>query len=290
MGLSDDVASVLYGVHGVHFKLGAFEFHDHHFTQIGREIRNETILVVPDRTLPSSVPAAYNPALNYMCYRVDPADTSAKINAKDLWISSAFVHEATHAINDKLRRTTMSRIDNEVSAYFAQWIYLKFKAKVPDYYFNLHPFDKLGSLLGEFKLMAELAGALSPGTTLDVLADPLRKLTEKLRLLLSSSSDLYSEAAGLMSDDMLGVPIRCRLRKLDKAGKKLHVNVTTGNARSKGKAETVFKYNNDTGVYDKDGNPITSKFDDARLIYNADLMISCEKAGAEDEAVWVTVR
>ena len=54
-----------------------------------------------------------------------------------------------------------------------------------------------------------------------LLADPLRKLTEKLRRLLSSSPDLYGEGAGLMSDDMLGVPIRCRLRKLGKGGKEL---------------------------------------------------------------------
>lgn len=270
----DEVADCLTAVKGVDFYFDGIYVASQHFRHLATAIRNECIWVVGTRTLEAGTIAAYSPRQNCIYY-----DADARINLSDPFTVSTFVHEATHAVNDMFGRASIPRIDNEASAYIAQWQYLSFFSNIPEYYMNQGPFKRLASSLAVLKSLLALSDLIyGPGTRDLSGSEPL----QELRDALGADPALYKEVVGQISDDNQGIPFLGIIKKIDNK-----MNTLTCTVNGKDYTSQITK---NTSVTDPDGNQIVAGLRDKRFAVGTQVKIAREVAGSPYEASEVQLR
>lgn len=270
----NDIADVLSAVQGVDFFFDGIYIASPHFRQVAAAIRGDCIWVLGSHDLEAGTVAGYSAPRNTMYY-----DADAKIDLADPFTASSFVHEATHAINDMFGRASISRIDNEASAYIAQWQYLSFFAPIPEYYMTKGPFQRLANALSILKALMALADLLNGAGTKNLTGAGALK---ELRDALSSEPDLYKDVAGQISDDSRGIPFIGTIKKID-----TKANSMTVLAYGKDVTSTV---STRTWFGDAAGNDIVLGLKDKRFATGIEIKITRETAGFPDEASQIQLR
>ena len=264
-----DVADVLMAVQGVDFCFDNVYINSSHFHQVGNMIRKDCIWVVGSRTLEEGTLAQYSASDNTIRY---PAD--AHIDLTDPFTASFFVHEATHAINDMYKRSSISVIDNEASAFVAQWQYLSLKGPVPEWYYAREPFTKLHwTLFG-----------LTFGMVLHSAKNLSGKPIQLVRDVLTSHPDLYQGAVGKVCDSNLGVPFIATIKKIDDKANQVKL-LRFGEGQ-----EITMKVASDTCFADAAGNAIVTGLKDKRFAVGTEVKIVWEKPGAGDQITEMYLR
>lgn len=264
-----DVADLLTAVQGVDFCFDAVFINSSHFHQVGNMIRKDCIWVAGSRTMSAGALAEYSPSNNCIYYPVD-----AKIDLTDPFTASMFVHEATHAINDMYKRSSISVIDNEASAFVAQWQYLMTRAAVPEWYYANEPFKTLHWTLF--------------GLVFGMVKDGVKNLTGKpiqmVRDVLSSHPDLYKDAVGKLSNDNRGVPF---------VGTIKHVNAKASTVKllrfGQGQ-EITMNVTSETHFADAAGNDIVTGLADQRFAIGTEVKVVWEKPGTESAITEMCLR
>lgn len=264
-----DVADVLTAVQGIDFFFDGVFINSSHFHQVGNLIRKDCIWVVGSRDLAEGELARYSSRTNTISYPVDK-----DIDLTDPFTASYFVHEATHAINDMYKRSSISVIDNEASAYVAQWLYMSTRGGVPAWYYAREPFSTLHwTLFG-------LTFGMAVYSTRNLTGAPI----QKIRDVLSSSPDLYQGAVGNYCADNLGVPFIGTLKKVD-----AKANTVTLLRFGEGR-EITMKVTPDTFLGDAKGDAIPAGLKDKRFAAGTEVKVVWEKPGADSEITEMYLR
>lgn len=264
-----DVADILIAVQDVSFYFDGIFINSSHYHQVGNMIRKDCIWVVGYRDMEEGVLAEYSPSTNIIKY---PAD--ADINLADPFTASMFVHEATHAIHDMYRRSSMSVIDNEASAFVAQWLYALPRGSVPDWYYASEPFKTL-----HWTLFGLVLGMLTKNVR-DLSGKPI----QMVRDILLSHPRLYQGALGKTCSDNLGVPFVATIKSVDSKG-----NTVKLFRFGEGK-ELTMKVTSETSFADANGNDIVTGLADKRFAAGKEVRVIWEKPGADSEITELSLR